>query len=237
MKRLLLLHLLASLITSAYSIPFSNIFFKNVFKEESAFKNSSKFKAYFDPEKILHELRESDKKNAPKLINNSNGTKTIIYKTNKFQKNITKKELLNLIKNPKSFNNEQSFIKDSFENLKKYGIKITFIKESEDFAAKWYPSEKILTINKNIIELGSLIFAEVLNHEMIHIAQSCKAGSINAYPNLIGLKVSLNIEKKYLLSKDIYKDITKLEKSLENEAYTYQSDLNMGKFLIKKYCN
>ena len=236
MKRLILVQLLASLIPSAYTIPISDIFIKTGFEERFAFKNSSISNDNFDIEKILYELRKSDKKNAPRLINHGNGKKTIIYKTNEFKKNIAKSELLNLIKNPKSFNDEQSFIKDSFEKLNKFGIKLNLIEDSEDIAAKWYPSEKKLTINKNVIKLGSRIFAEVLNHEMIHIAQSCKAGSLQSYPSLIGLKVSLNIEKKYLLSKDIYKEITKLEKSLEDEAYTYQTDLKMGKFLIEKYC-
>ena len=71
---------------------------------------------------------------------------------------------------------------------------------------------------------------------MIHIAQSCKTGSLESNPSLIGLKVKLNREKKYLLSKDIYKNIPKLEKSLEDEAYTFQSDLKKGKLLIKKFC-
>ena len=237
MKRLLLITLLGGFIPSLKSHNFNENIIKtdivlNYLVQKSPIKETK-----FDLEKILHNLKESDKENAPKLIENGNNTKIIIYKKNSFQENLKKEDLLYLIKTPKSFKIEHFFIRESTEKLKKLGISLFLIEDSTDIAAKWYPSGKKVVINKNIIKLGSRIFAEVLNHEMIHIAQSCKAGSFESYPALIGLKVKLNKENKYLLSKDIYKGITKLEKSLEYEAYSYQSNLNMGKFLIKKFCN
>tara|TARA_Y100001970_G_C14071994_1_gene769951 strand:+ start:442 stop:1155 length:714 start_codon:yes stop_codon:yes gene_type:complete len=236
MKSLIISSFFVSLITTFNIFHFSNNFVANELDEKYIAKESPIKESNFDLEKILYELSASDKRNAPKLIDNRNGTKSILYKKNEFEKNLNEKELLNLIKNPKSFKIEKLFIKDSIEILKKLGIKLVLIKESEDVAATWNPSEKKIVINTNIIRLGTRIFAEVLNHEMIHIAQSCKAGSLESFPALIGLKVNLNKEKRFLLSKDIYKGITKLEKSLEDEAYTYQTDFKMGKSLIKKFC-
>ena len=111
----MLSYLLIGLIPLSNAFPFSTILIKNELGEKSIVKKSSIKGGKFDLKKVLYKLRESDKKNAPKLIENSNGTQTIIYKKNQFQKNLTKKELFDLIENPKSFGDEQYFIKDSIE--------------------------------------------------------------------------------------------------------------------------
>ena len=72
---------------------------------------------------------------------------------------------------------------------------------------------------------------------MIHVAQSCKGGSINSFPKLIGLNEKLNEEKNYLLSSEVYKNLPKSQISLEKEAYSYQDNLLVGKYLINKICD
>ena len=72
---------------------------------------------------------------------------------------------------------------------------------------------------------------------MIHVAQSCKGGSINSYPRLIGLNEKMNKEKFHLLSSKDNKNLSKYEISLEKEAYSYQEKLSTGKYLIKKFCD
>ena len=71
---------------------------------------------------------------------------------------------------------------------------------------------------------------------MIHVAQSCKGGSIDSYPELIGIKEKMNKEKRYLLESNLYKNLSRNEKSLEKEAYSYQDNLSVGKYLIDKFC-
>ena len=79
-------------------------------------------------------------------------------------------------------------------------------------------------------------FLTILNHEVIHIAQSCSNGGITKNPKLIGLNLKLNQEKKYLLSSKIYNNINNRELKFEKEAYSYQDDFIIGQKLIKKYC-
>ena len=87
-----------------------------------------------------------------------------------------------------------------------------------------------------LLNAGSLTFARILNHEMIHIAQSCKGGSINSIPELLGINEKINKEKHILLSSKVYKNLSRYEISLEKEAYSYQDNLSAGKYLINKFC-
>ena len=109
--------------------------------------------------------------------------------------------------------------------------------DDEKGSAYWFPEKKIIKIDIKTINAGSLTFAKILNHEMIHIAQSCKGGSIKSFPRLIGLNEKMNKEKIHLLSSKVYKNLPKYQISLEKEAYSYQDNLSVGKYLINKFCN
>ena len=122
--------------------------------------------------------------------------------------------------------------------LNKLGVSV-FLADFKDKkgSAYWLPKKQIIKIDRKSINAGSLTFARILNHEMIHIAQSCKRGSINSYPELIGIKNNMNDEKNYLLESKVYKNLSKYETLLEREAYSSQDNLSAGKYLIKKFCN
>ena len=75
-----------------------------------------------------------------------------------------------------------------------------------------------------------------MNHEIIHIAQSCNGGKVSSKPVILGIKINLNKEEKHLLASKIYKNKSKKELNLEKEAYSHQNNLDFGKELIKKYC-
>ena len=187
---------------------------------------------------VLRLLKKADKRNAPKIINNPDSSKSIIYKKSNFQRELSQKELLYLINNPKNFNQEQIFVEETLKFLNKLGIKVLLVGiDNEKGSAFWIPEKQIIKIDTKTINAGSLTFAKILNHEMIHIAQSCKGGSINSFPRLIGISEKMNKEKNYLLSSKVYKNLSKYEISLEKEAYSYQDNLSAGKYLINKFCN
>ena len=75
-----------------------------------------------------------------------------------------------------------------------------------------------------------------MNHEIIHIAQSCNGGKISSKPILLGLEINLNKEEKHFLGSKIYKNKSKKELDLEKEAYSHQKKLDFGTELITKYC-
>ena len=187
---------------------------------------------------ILRILKKADKRNSPKMITNPDSSKSIIYKKSNFQKELSQKELIYLIKNPRNFYQEQNFVEESLKFLNQLGISVFFSElNDKKGSAYWLPEKQIIKIDSKTLNAGTLTFAKILNHEMIHIAQSCKGGSINSFPELIGLNEKLNEEKNYLLSSDVYKNLTNSQISLEKEAYSYQDNLSAGKYLINKYCD
>lgn len=186
---------------------------------------------------IMRLLRKADKKNSPRIVINSDGSKSLKYKKNNLQKELTKKELLFLTKYPLNYANEQKFIKETLVFLNNIDLSIVLSKfKYKKGSAYWFPKNKIIKIDIKTINSGSLTFARILNHEMIHVAQSCKGGSYTSLPVLIGGKSHLTTEKKKLLSSKLYRNLSKYEISLEKEAYSYQDDLNIGRYLIEKFC-
>ena len=187
---------------------------------------------------VIRLLKKADKRNAPRMITNADSSKSIIYKKSNFQKELSQKELIYLIKNPENFYQEQKFVEDALNFLNKLGISIYLLELNDQRgSAYWLPKKQIIKIDSKTLNAGSLTFAKILNHEMIHVAQSCKGGSTNSFPKLIGLNEKLNEEKNYLLSSRIYKNLPKYQISLEKEAYSYQDNLSAGKYLINKFCN
>ena len=186
---------------------------------------------------ILRILKKADKRNSPKMIIYPDSSKSIIYKKSNFQKELSQKELIYLIKNPRNFYQEQNFVEESLKFLNNLGISVFLLElNDEKGSAYWLPEKQIIKIDSKTLNAGTLTFAKILNHEMIHIAQSCKGGSINSFPKLIGLNLKLNEEKTYLLSSEVYKNLPKSQISLEKEAYSYQDNLSAGKYLINKIC-
>ena len=187
---------------------------------------------------ILRLLKKADKRNSPKIITNPDSSKSIIYKKSNFQKELSQKELIYLIKNPRNFYQEQNFVEEALKFLNQLGISV-FLLELNDKkgSAYWLPEKKIIKIDRKSLNAGTLTFAKILNHEMIHVAQSCKGGSINSFPKLIGLNEKLNEEKNYLLSSNVYRNLPKSQISIEKEAYSYQDNLAAGKYLINKFCD
>ena len=186
---------------------------------------------------ILRILKKADKINSPKMITNPDSSKSIIYKKSNFQKELSQKELIFLIKNPRNFYKEQNFVEESLKYLNSLGISVFLLElNNEKGSAYWLPEKQIIKIDSKTLNAGTLTFAKILNHEMIHVAQSCKGGSINSFPKLIGLNEKLNEEKNYLLSSEVYKHLPKSQISLEKEAYSYQDNLSAGKCLINKFC-
>ena len=154
---------------------------------------------------ILRILKKADKRNSPKIITNPDSSKSIIYKKSNFQKELSQKELIYLIKNPRNFYQEQLFVEESLKFLNRLGISVFLLElHDEKGSAYWLPKKQIIKIDSKTLNAGTLTFAKILNHEMIHVAQSCKGGSINSFPKLIGLNEKLNKEKKYLLSCEVY---------------------------------
>ena len=143
-----------------------------------------------------------------------------------------------IIKNPIKTRKYEVFIKKALLILLSNEIKIIIkdLPESEP-SGQWIYKDRMVIINEKILKEGTIKFAYLLSHEMIHVAQSCKGGGFGSYPSLLGLefKKPKNYYYKYL-DNEIYKDLTKDEVVLEIEAYGNQSDLSQTMNAFKYFC-
>jgi hypothetical protein len=103
-------------------------------------------------------------------------------------------------------------------------------------AGEWDPARAVLRIRSDIPAKGSREFARVLNHEAIHVAQSCRQGSLTAQPQLLGLSRRVQGAAIRHLQEPLYRNSTALERALEEEAYANQDNLQLGVQLIKAHC-
>ncbi len=204
---------------------------KYLLKENEFFlnKNSLDF--------LIYKLKVADRDLIPKVRINSKGEKEYHYKKTNFSPNLSLLEIEDLINHPTDFDKENKFIINIVNLLSNIDVSILLVNfKNNNIAGQWIPRDKLVMLNLNLIESGTTNFAKVLNHEVIHIAQSCNNGNISSKPKKIGLNLKLNKEINYLLSSKIYKNISLMEQRFEKEAYSYQDNLSMGINLIKKYC-
>ena len=200
-------------------------------KENEFFLNQSNIQFLND------KLIIADKNLIPKLKNDSNGKPFYSYKKTKFSPISSISEIQELISNPPSFEIERLHIKNIIDLLHQLDISVVIVNfRNNDIAGTWNPKSKIVKLNINIIESGTKNFLTILNHEVIHIAQSCSNGGVKKYPKSIGLNLKLNKEKNHLLSSKIYSNRSNRELEFEKEAYSYQDDFIISQKLIRRYC-
>ncbi len=95
-------------------------------------------------------------------------------------------------------------------------------------ACEWNPRRGELRLRLDVAFKGTVNLARVQNHEVIHIAQSCKADSLYARPRLLGLSRSLNASGCRHLQQPLYARASREQRLLEEEAHANQEQLNLG---------
>ena len=103
-------------------------------------------------------------------------------------------------------------------------------------SAEWDYKEKTIRFNPKIIKSGTKAFVKSLNHEIIHVIQSCIGGGFKRKPTLIGLKINDKSKIDKILENPIYKNLPYYQYKLELEAYSYQNDLTFSPKSFTKYC-
>tara|TARA_Y100001933_G_scaffold241776_1_gene268796 strand:+ start:3414 stop:4136 length:723 start_codon:yes stop_codon:yes gene_type:complete len=200
-------------------------------------KEGEFFLTHYTLNYLNYKLKLADNNLIPKLGIDKKGNSFYAYKSNKFSKKLSLTEIEDIINNPPTFENERSFLKNIIYLLHELEINVIIINfKNNKIAGQWDYKNRIIKLNHNLIESGTKIFTTVLNHEVIHIAQSCMNGGISSRPKKIGLKLNIDREKDFLLSSEIYRNKSKKIILFEKEAYSYQDNLNLGLQLIKKYC-
>ena len=186
---------------------------------------------------LIKILRDSDKRLLPVKVIDSKGTVSYKYTLFEGEKKLNLKEIKNLIKNPPKNEIEIEFLKRTINMLNNSRVNV-FLEKPKIIgaSAEWDYKEKTIRFNPKIIKSGTKAFVKSLNHEIIHVIQSCIGGGFKKKPTLIGLKINDKNKIDKILENPIYKNLSYYQYKLELEAYSYQNDLTFFKKTFKKYC-
>ncbi len=181
-------------------------------------------------------LDRADYENKPRKYIRDDGSTYYKYKVNKFNPKLSVDEIKKIISKKQDFSYQKNYIKLILKYTRIMNIDIVLNNNKSESSALWVPSEKIVKIDIGVIDHGTKVFSEILNHEVIHIAQSCNSIHANNQPRLLNLGGKITKENLFNLNNHIYKDLSPYGKKLEIEAYSNQSNLKLGVALIRKYC-
>lgn len=146
-------------------------------------------------------------------------------------------ELRQRIDNPPDHSEERLAISDLLQALQRVGVAVEIRQPRKPGAAgEWDHAVRTIRIQPSVVEKGTVEFARVLNHESIHVAQSCAGGGIRARPRPLGLDLEMHPELADQLRDPMYLGIAAVEKALEREAYANQHRLQLGAALVERHC-
>jgi ribosomal protein L34E len=191
----------------------------------------------FDRVDLFTKLEEADAQWHPQEELMPDGSIRYHYKRRAGESDLSLAELRSLVNDPPSFDMERKAINTLLETLRKAGVQVMLVPTvKKGAAAEWDHQQGILRIQPHVMDKGSKDFLRVLNHEAIHVAQSCRAGSLTSKPRSLNLSVPLDPSTHAILSSTIYFGISNEEKVLEEEAYALQDDTHKAHDVVSKEC-
>lgn len=186
---------------------------------------------------LLQSLAVADQQWRPRTQALAGGGTRYVYRKRAGEPDLSLAEIKALIANPPRFEREREQIKALWRHLSVLGVRLTLEEPRKPGAAgEWDPRLRTLRIKSSVVGKGSAEFARVLNHEAIHVAQSCSGGSIGAMPRSLGLPEQLPQSLQTVLQQPTYAKSTARERQLEREAYANQHQLELGLTLLKIHC-
>lgn len=206
---------------------------------------------------LMERLQRGDEAWRPRAVPLPGGGTRYLYKRRKGDPPLSLAQLRVLIANPPSFEAERRSIVNLLLLLDRLGTSVSLSPPmKQGAAAEWEARRRSLRIRPDIPDRGSVEFARVLNHEAIHVAQSCGAGSLSAKPRPLGLPLpvesgswsastgmegSPGIEGESSgfrqLQSPVYAYISPSTRQAEIEAYALQDRLGLGERLVRQHCS
>ncbi len=160
-----------------------------------------------------------------------------VYQKRPDDQPLTLEQIKALMRDPPTFAMEQSVIRQLLSQMRHSGVTVLLGPPRKQGAAgEWDPARGVLRIRPDIPSKGSREFVRVLNHEAIHVAQSCRNGALSAHPKLLGLSRQVKGAARRHLQEPLYRNSSALERALEEEAYANQDNLQLGVRLITEQC-
>jgi len=186
---------------------------------------------------LFDELSQGDQAWIPVAEPLPNGGTRYRYRRRAGDPELTLEQIRERIANPPSFETERQGINELLHALQTAGARLVVEEPRKAGAAgEWDHAERTLRVQPDVLQKGSLEFARVLNHEAIHVAQSCAGGSLEAPPQLLGLDTTISPRLREQLEDPLYAAVSPREKALEKEAYANQERLGIGASLIRRHC-
>ena len=183
-------------------------------------------------------MDRGDNKIRPQVIIDDLGTKRYRYIATKGEKSKTREQVERDAEEiEKTISTSRKRTKNLLKILRDVGVTVAIGNPGKaGAAAVWNPRIQTIKISREKMEEGSQAVLRVLNHEGIHVAQSCKNGGINYKPIPLGLKLSPTEIYKTQIGSKIYEKSSKKVKKLEKEAYSYEFSNRATIYLIEKEC-
>lgn len=127
-------------------------------------------------------------------------------------------------------------IASQVNTLEGLGIEIVVgIPSIDGASAEWNAGSRTMTISRATMQQGSSAVLQAMNHEAVHIAQSCKAGGVGTAGTPLGVGTSGGAAQA--LQHDVYKGVSEAEKQMELEAYTLTNKAGAGINAAVEHCS
>ncbi len=186
---------------------------------------------------LLENLKEADRQWIPTAEPLAGGGIRFLYRRRAGEPELSVDELQALIDSPPDHGEKRLAIAELLGVLEEAGVQVQLAEPRKTGAAgEWDHAVRTLRIKPAVVDKGTVDFAQVLNHEAIHVAQSCAAGGLRSVPRTLGLSQEVPPELKLHLDDPLYAGASDWEKALEREAYANQRLLELGTTLVRTHC-
>jgi hypothetical protein len=129
-----------------------------------------------------------------------------------------------------------STIAGQVNTLESLGIQVVVGEPTiEGATAQWDAGSRTMTISAETMNAGAPAVLQAMNHESVHVAQSCKAGGVGEAGTALGIATSG--EAAQAVSHDTYAGVSAEEKQMELEAYTLTNQAGAGVEAAVQHCS
>lgn len=188
-------------------------------------------------EAVLERLARADEQWLPRTEMLPDGRTRYVYRRRMGERPLSIPQLRALMQDPPSHEQERQAIIGLVDALQMAGVRLVLAAPRKaGAAAEWDHVNRTLRMRSEVLDKGTIEFSRVLNHEAIHVAQSCQAGHLRAAPRSLGLPRLLPAELRQQLREPLYAGVSRRERQLEEEAYANQHRLGLGPRLLDQHC-
>ena len=183
-------------------------------------------------------MDKGDHEFKPEVLVDSLGNKKYRYRLKANEQRKSRKQIEEqAIELKKKIAIHRETIKLMLKELREIGVTVAIGDPGKTGAAAvWNPKKQTIKISPIKIEQGSYAVLRVLNHEAIHVAQSCRNGGINYKVLPLDIDISPKEIYKSQLQSEIYSNASSDTKKAEKEAYSYEYSSRSAIHFINKYC-